>query len=157
VRPLLIDMLIALQTFVVAFVALHDWAPLPPLNDIASVQAADSRVRLVTVTVLSTLPFAFGLGETILHAGGPFPEWLGWYLLVGYGVAVYGMIRAWWGPYLFYEEPARAARYEKMFARTHSFLPMRHGIRPNTLHVILHLAIIAIVVDLIVLQAGRPA
>jgi hypothetical protein len=32
----------------------------------------------------------------------------------------------------------RAARYDAMFGGTHAFLPVRNGIRPNTLHVILH-------------------
>jgi hypothetical protein len=30
-----------------------------------------------------------------------------------------------------------------MFGRTHTFLPVRHGIAPNTLHVLLHLATLA--------------
>lgn len=41
-----------------------------------------------------------------------------------------------------------------MFGNTHAFLPARNGIRPNTLHVILHLATLASVVILGVL-VGR--
>ena len=37
-------------------------------------------------------------------------------------------------------EPARAARYQKMFGNTHSFLPKRNGVVPNTAHILLHLA-----------------
>ena len=51
-----------------------------------------------------------------------------------------GELRAWWIPYLVTNEPVRAERYRKMFANTHSFLPPRNGIVPNTLHVILHAA-----------------
>jgi len=156
-QTVLAETLVVLQIFVVAFIALHDWVPLPPLNDVAAVQAADSRAKLIVVTVLSTLPFAFGLGATIVYAEQRFPGWLNWYLWIAYGAAFYGLIRAWWGPYLFYKAPVRAARYDAMFSRTHAFLPSRNGIRPNTLHVVLHLVIVAILVDLIALRFSGPA
>lgn len=149
---MLVDILIALQVFVVAFIALHDWTPLGALNDVAAVQAADTKGKLIVVTVLSTLPFAIGLGATIFYARPRFPEWLMWYLWIAYGVAAYGLVRAWWGPYLLYQDPVRASRYHAMFSRTHAFLPMRNGIRPNTLHVILHLTIIAVIVVLAMLS-----
>jgi hypothetical protein len=143
-QPLLIDALIALQVFVVMFIALHDWVQLGNLNDVAAVQAADPRGKLIAVTVLSTLPFAVGLAGSIFYARTRFPGWLNWLLWISYGAAIYGLFRAWWGPYLFYRDPARALRYEAMFGRTHAFLPPRNGVRPNTLHVSLHVAIIAI-------------
>jgi hypothetical protein len=151
----LIDVLIALQVFVVAFIALHDWVSLGRLNDVSAVQAADSRSRLIRVTVVSTAPFAIGLAGTILNPRPPLPGWLDWYLWISYAAAVVGMVRAWWGPYLIYREPARAARYKAMFSRTHAFLPERNGIRPNTLHVTLHLVVLAILVDLASLQLRR--
>jgi hypothetical protein len=40
--------------------------------------------------------------------------------------------------------PERAARYQAMFGGTHAFLPVHNGIRPNTLHVILHSATLTI-------------
>jgi len=42
-----------------------------------------------------------------------------------------------------------------MFAATHAFLPERNGIRPNTLHVILHLATLATLLVLAVLTVAR--
>jgi hypothetical protein len=156
---LLLSALIALQVFVVVFIALHDWVPLGRLNDVRAVQAADSRVRLVTVTILSTLPFAVGLIASVWYARPGFPEWLMWYLWISYGATIYGMFRAWWGPYLFYDDPARARRYESMFGRTLAFLPTRNGIRPNALHVMLHLVIVGIVVllGILIFQPHFPA
>jgi hypothetical protein len=151
-NAVLVDILIALQVFVVAFIALHDWIPLGSLNDVRAVQAADSRSRLIVVTIVSTLPFAIGLWATILHAMSGRPRWLSDYLWVSYGLAFLGLIRAWWGPYLLYREPARAVRYQAMFGRTHAFLPVRNGIRPNTLHVVLHLIIVAILAVLALLS-----
>jgi hypothetical protein len=43
-------------------------------------------------------------------------------------------------------------RYQAMFGRTHAFLPVRNGIRPNTLHVVLHLIIVAILAVLALLS-----
>jgi len=141
----LVMALIALQAFVVIFIALHDWIPLGTLNNVRAVQSADSTRKLVTVTVLSTSPFAVGLAATMSYAGSRFPQWLNWWLWISYGAALYGLIRAWWGPYLFYNEPARATRYQAMFSGTHAFLPIRNGIRPNTLHIGLHVVILAII------------
>jgi len=152
-----LGLLIAFQAFVVAFIALHDWIPLGRLNNVAAVQAADPRLRLVLVTVFSTVPFAFGLGETVIHASGRLPGWLNWYLWISYGAAVYGLVRAWWGPYLLYDDPERVMRYRKMFADTLAFLPERNGIRPNTLHVILHGVIFLTLGDLLLLDLHWPA
>lgn len=138
--------LLVLQSFVVLFLALHDWMPLGRLNDVDAVRSVDSRARLVTVTVLSTLPFAVCLAGSAYYLRAPFPGWLVWTLWVSYVAIALGALRAWWIPYFFIEEPARAARYQIMFGRTYSFLPERHGIRPNALHVALHLAIAAVLV-----------
>ena len=70
----LVTALIALQAFVVMFIALHDWIQLGSLNDVKAVQAADSRDRLVWVTVYSTAPFAFGLAGSVAYAARGFPE-----------------------------------------------------------------------------------
>lgn len=143
--------LVGLQAFVVLFIALHDWIPLGNLNDVRAVQAGDSRGRLIGVTVLSTLPFAACLAGSVWYARAQFPGWLQWTLWISYGGAMLGMLRAWWVPYLLIPDPVRAVRYRAMFARTHAFLPAHNGIRPNTLHVVLH----AVVVGVVVLLALR--
>ncbi len=98
-HSILISALIALQSFVVVFIALHDWIPLGSLNNVRAVQAADPRAKLLAVTAVSTLPFAVGLGATIAYADTRLPGWLNIYLWICYGAAVYGLVRAWWGPY----------------------------------------------------------
>ena len=52
--------LFALQAFQVLFLCLHDWVPVPPLNDVKAVRAANGFGKLLTTTVVSALPFAFG-------------------------------------------------------------------------------------------------
>ena len=146
-------LLLALQIFHVAFLALHDFVPLGALNDPKAARTADPLGRLVLVTALSTAPFALGLGLSVGFggpdgAGGPYPLALRIYLAVIYAGLLAGQIRAWWVPYLGRAEPDRAARYAVLFGKTHSFLPARNGIRPNTLHVGLHLATVGVLVEL---------
>jgi hypothetical protein len=69
--------------------------------------------------------------------------WLRIWLVFTYGAAVVGAIMAWWGPYLFWRSPERAARYRVRFAGTLKFLPERHGIAPDALHVAFHACLLA--------------
>jgi hypothetical protein len=139
------------QSLVVLFIALHDWVPLGRLSNLDAVRAADSTARLLFVTALSTLPFAVGLWASIHYAGARYPNWLTWWLWISYGLGLYGMMRAWYWPYLFGSDPARVQRYQQRFAHTHAFLPARHGIRPDTLHVCFHVVLAATFVQLAIL------
>ena len=148
--PVLLDLLLGLQIFQVLFLALHDWIPLGRLNDIAAVRAADSFPKRFAVTLISTAPFAVGLVLSLMQRGQPLHGFLFYWLWASYAFLFIGGLRAWWIPYLVTNEPARAARYETMFGKTCAFLPARHGIRPNALHMLLHLSTLA---TLIVLAA----
>ena len=151
----MIDAFLACQLFVVLFIALHDWIPLSGLNNLKAVHSADPKSKLVRVTVLSTLPFAIGLVGSAYYSSTHFPMWLVWLLWITYGGATYGVLRTWYVPYLLVPEPARVARYQMTFANTHSFLPARNGIVPNTLHVVFHAVLIATVVLLVSLTYTR--
>jgi hypothetical protein len=139
---------LACQCFVVLFIALHDWIPLGRLNNLSGIRASDSKTRLFIVTLYSTLPFAIGFAASLYYRTAGFPMWLMWWLWISYGAGIYGMLRAWWVPYLFVEDPVRAARYRVRFSRTHAFLPERNGIRPDTLHVCFHGVLVLLVVSL---------
>jgi hypothetical protein len=134
------EALFFLQFFQVAFLLLHDWIPLGRLNDIPAVRRENSLRFRVIGTLVSSLPFAIGLILTGMNLNHSFPRFtLGW-LWVSYLWLFLGELQAWWIPYFLTNEPKRAARYAAMFGNTHAFLPARHGILPNTLHVILHMA-----------------
>lgn len=147
----MLALLIALQALQVAILWLHDWVPLPPLNDVAAVRGADSTARLAVVTLIQSLPYSLGLVFSLARLSGGFPGWLWGWLWISYGLLFAGELRGWWLPYLVRPEPARAARYRAMFGATHAFLPERNGIRPNTLHVALHACTAATLVVLAVL------
>jgi hypothetical protein len=121
--------LLALQLFQVLFLWVHDWIPLGRLNDVAAVRSQDTRRRLVTVTLIQTVPWTIGLCFSLLHFRRQYPEWLYDWLLISYGLLFIGQIRAWWIPYLFRPEPNRAARYQIMFGKTHCAYPASFGDR----------------------------
>lgn len=143
--------LIVLQVLQVAFLWVHDWLPLGSLNDVRAVRAADSFGRLVLVTLIQSLPFTVILLLCIVYAGRAYPQGLVTALWVAYIALFVGQLRAWWVPYLLRPEPARATRYGAMFGNTHSFLPVRNGLVPNTAHIFLHVCTLATLVVLFVM------
>jgi hypothetical protein len=132
--------LLALQAFQVALLWTHDWIPLERLNDVAAVRKQDSLRRLVTVTLIQSVPYSLGLAFSAWYLGAKLPGWVLDWLWISYGLLFLGELRAWWIPYLFGTAPERIARYQAMFGNTHAFLPKRKGIVPNTLHFFLHVA-----------------
>jgi predicted outer membrane lipoprotein len=140
--------LVICQAAVVIFLALHDWVPMGKLNNIAGLRAVDSKTNLILATAVSTLPFAAVLVASVLFAPARYPNWLLWWLWGTYLACAYGILRAWWIPYLGPLDPERAKRYRIRFAGTHGFLPLRNGIRPDTLHVAFHLLLVGTLVIL---------
>ena len=145
--------LFALLCFHVLFLALHDWIPLGTFNDVKAVREANPGRKLVAATLINLIPFAIGLAASAVYFGRAYPAWLIWWLWISYVLLFVGEFTAWWIPYLFHQEPVRAARYQVMFGATHAFLLERNGIRPNTLHVILHIATLTTLVVLGALTA----
>jgi hypothetical protein len=147
--------LIALQTFQVAFLWFHDWIPLGRLNDVRAVRSQDTLQRLIVVTLIQSVPWTIGLVFSARYFGQTYPDWLDSWLRVTYVVLFLGELYAWWVPYLVRVEAKRAARYQVMFGNTHSFLPLRNGIVPNTLHVVLHVSTAATLVMLFAFFEGN--
>ncbi|HTV95076.1 MAG TPA: hypothetical protein VME42_03720 [Steroidobacteraceae bacterium] len=78
-------------------------------------------------------------------------------VVVGHLACAYGILRAWWIPYLGAPDPHRAQRYRIRFAGTHALLPERNGMRPDTLHVAFHTLVVAILILLALLTFGRQS
>jgi hypothetical protein len=142
----MLTLLLALQIFHVAFLALHDWIPLGRLNDVRAVRKENPVAKLLIGTVISTFPFVVPLVEGLLHAHGPWPGWVWIWLWVAYGFLFIGEIQAWWWPYFFGTGETTVQRYRVMFGATHAFLPEHRGIRINTLHFVLHVLTLATLV-----------
>jgi hypothetical protein len=110
--------LLALQVFQVLFLWVHDWISLGRLNDVAAVRSQDTRRRLVTVTLIQSVPWSIGLCFSLLHFRRRYPDWLYDWLVISYGLLLVGQIRAGWIPYLLRPETERDARYQIMFGKT---------------------------------------
>jgi hypothetical protein len=152
-HPIAIIVLLALQCFVVLFVSLHNWIPLGTLNNVRGVREAFPTGKLFVTTLINFTPFAIGLAATVFFFGEVYPSWVSWWLWITYGLACYGSLKAWWLPYLFRPDAALIARYQKMCAGNHSFLPLHNGIRPDTLHIVFDIVTVAILIDLAALSA----
>jgi hypothetical protein len=134
----MLALLLALQIFHVAFLALHDWIPLGRLNDVRAVREENPGSKLLVATFISTVLFVPPLVVGLMRVHGPWPGWVWIWLWVGYGLLFVGEIRAWWWPYFVGTNEKTVERYRVMFGGTHAFLPERKGIRINTLHFVLH-------------------
>ena len=144
---------LSLQGIVVAFLLLHDWIPLGRLNNLAAIRGRDSLGHRVYVTLLGLVPAVVCLYLSVERFGQRYPMYVDWWLWITYGTFVLGMLRAWWLPYLVLPDARRAERYQVIFAGTHTFLPRRNGIAPDTLHTVFHLTVLATLV-LFVLRGG---
>lgn len=129
-----------LQAFQVIFLWIHDWVPMGRLNDVAAARSQDSLRRLIGITLWQSVPFTIGLIFSLRYFGHPYPGWLLNWLTLTYTLLFLGQLQAWWIDYLFRPEPERASRYQIMFGKTDSFLPLRTGLVPNTAHILLHIA-----------------
>jgi hypothetical protein len=134
---------IALQTFQLAILLFHDWIPLGSLTDAKAVRQENTLAAMLVGTAITSVPVAFFLWRSIVNFGHTYPHGLKIALWLIYGFLFIGELQAWWIPYFFGASATKVERYQKMFGRTHAFLPVRNGIVPNTLHVTLHLATFA--------------
>ncbi|ELX08689.1 hypothetical protein Jab_2c07440 [Janthinobacterium sp. HH01] len=141
--------LLLLQLLQVAFLWIHDWLPLGALNDVRAVREQDSLRRLLIITIVQSLSFTLLLALCVIYFQSAYPLWLVRSLWIAYSLLLIGQLRAWWLPYLFRAEPDRAARYRKMFGKTHAFLHERSGLVPNTAHTLLHICTAATLLALL--------
>lgn len=141
---------LCLQALVTAFLLLHDWVPLGRFSNLSAIRKEDSLTRSIVVTLIPVVPAAVGLYYSVRYFARPYPHALVILLWITYVTLLVGLLRAWWVPYLLIPDPERAARYQVIFAGTHTFLPKRNGMAPDTLHSIFHVAVVGTLVVLFV-------
>jgi len=62
-----LEVFLGCQSFVVLFIALHDWVPLGKLNNLAGVRAVDTTTRQRFVHTRAFLPTIHGMRPDRLH------------------------------------------------------------------------------------------
>ncbi|MBS4220984.1 hypothetical protein KHA96_22070 [Bacillus sp. FJAT-49711] len=128
--------------FVFLFMLLHDWVPLDPFNDVHAVSAETSIGRLIITSLINTGQMLVIMVILLSYMGKKYPIWAQLWLIIHQSCIFIGAMLSWWIPYFFGIGAAdKVGRYTKMFGNTHSFLPVRNGIVPNTIHTIFHLTL----------------
>ena len=129
------------------FMMVHDWIPLGSLNDIQDVSAENSKKELVIATSIGAVQILLLMAILLLFIGKKYPVWAKLWLIIHPSCIFVGAMMSWWIPYLFgIGAEERAERYRVIFGNTHSFLPVKNGIVPNTLHSLFHLTLLLCII-----------
>ena len=130
--------------FILLFMMLHDWIPLGRFNDLEGIRSQHTISEIWFTTAVNTVSALVVLIITVAFVGKTYPVWARIWLVLHIGGILAGAITAWWIPYFFGADQDLAARYQIMFGDTHSFLPERNGIVPNTIHVVFHSVLVLV-------------
>ena len=134
--------LIAGYGLILLFMFVQDWVPLGPLNDIQAIAQENSARELIVVTLIGLVQIVILMVLILCFIGRRYPIWAKIWLIIHPSCIFAGVLMAWWIPYFFgFGAEEKAERYQTMFGNTHSFLPVMHGIVPNTLHTIFHVTL----------------
>ena len=134
--------LIAGYGLILLFMFVQDWVPLGPLNDIQAIAQENSTRELIVVTFIGVVQIVILMVLILCFIGRRYPIWAKIGLIIHPSCIFTGVLMAWWIPYFFgLGAEEKAERYQTMFGNTHSFLPVMHGIVPNTLHTIFHVTL----------------
>jgi hypothetical protein len=125
--------------------ALHDTMPLGRLNNLGHFKQEIPLARrlkgsLMNIVTAGAIVVLFYAGW--VHGGDMADVWR-MTLLITLGVLVYMEFVAWWRPYLFGATPAIVEKLRPNWEGTYAFLPAKNGIRPNTMHCVMHASTLA--------------
>lgn len=144
-------------SLVFLFMLFHDWIPLGPFNDVDAVSAETPIGRLVITTLINTGQILVIGVILLVYMGKKYPIWARLWLIIHQSCIFIGVMLSWWIPYFFGIGAAdKVERYSKMFGNTHSFLPVRNGIVPNTIHTMFHLTLLLCIALTIYLSLTMP-
>lgn len=138
----MLSFFIMLQVILLLFMLFHDWIPIPPFNDIKALEVCECTYYRLLGSLINGTMVLVPLILTILSFGNAhISHPIAITVWSFYFVLTLGAIFSWWVPYFFGSSEKHKEVFSK-FQNTHSFLPPRgDNIRPNTLHVALHLMI----------------
>lgn len=144
--------LVQLVTF-----AFHDTVPLGRWNNLGQFKREIPLGRRVrgslqnSVTALAVVG-VFYMGW--MRGGASAGDWR-LALLITAGVLLYMEFTIWWRPYLCGSTPEEVAKLLPNWEGTYAFLPVRNGIRPNAMHVVMHASTLAMFVLALVDRYSR--
>lgn len=138
---------IALLVWHVLFLSLHDWIPLGRLTDLPALRSQRSLKARILASLMMGAISGYALYLNWVHSPSPSRGIL-LFTLILYSFFLLGAIRAWWLPYLFGIGASEKLvdEYQVMFGNTYTWLPERHGITVNAIHIVWHLTAVLTVV-----------
>lgn len=132
---------ILLQFCLLFFMLLHDWLPVAPLNDVSTLRRVDGDFGRLKGAIINGTCVLIPLFLTLKYVGSIIPLSTIITIACFYLSLTIGTIFSWWTPYFFGSSKKHKELFKK-FNNTHHFLPKRNdNIRPNTLHVLLHIQV----------------
>lgn len=141
-----LEIVVAAQLVVLA---LHDTVPLWRLNNLRAFKSAVPLRRRVIGTTINTATGVLALWlchQACWHAAGG-----ALIALIVLQAVLFAMeLRAWWVPYFFGTTPDVVAHLRPNWEATIAFLPVRHAVRVNAMHCLLHSLTLAALVLAIV-------
>ena len=127
------------QTILWVILAIHDWLPLGRLNDVTALRKQQSLFATLCATVINLGACTWALWLTL--PVGKLGVSLPLDVVLIYLFMTVGTLLAWWKPY-FFGSSAEMKQKMQPYVNTHHVLPARgDNIRPNTLHLIVHIFI----------------
>lgn len=144
------------QSCLLILLALHDWVDLAPFNDLKATRATSSLKAHVATTFLNCGIIGGALVGTVWYTGKATPTWFAWYLVSAYALFLFGMFMYWYKPMLFGAGRWHKESFKDEYAHTHHVIPGGdEDIRPNTLHVVIHVFIVTSAILAFLKVAGR--
>lgn len=139
------------------FMLIHDGVPLGNLNDVQAVSESRNVNELIVVTLIGAGQILLLMALLLCFIGKKYPIWIKLWLVIHQGFIFAGALLDWWIPYFTgFGSEERIERYNAMFGNTHAFLPVNHGIVPNTLHVMFHSTLFVCLMFAVYISFSRP-
>lgn len=136
----MVGIFIILQCILLLVLLVHDWLPLYPFNNLPELRKVQTIRQTVIYTLINAGVCTWALLESVYYYVQPshrFP----YDPAIIYALMTIGTLYSWWFPYFFGSSNEKKMKM-KPYLQTHSVLPMRaDNIRPNTMHIIVHLLI----------------
>jgi len=131
-------------------VAVHDWVPLGRLNDL-SPENQPPRGTRVAASVGNIVPVVALFVIAIVWSDRPLPLGAAIFAVAYIAVFVVLMWLSWYQPYFFGASEQRERDAEREYGGTVQVLPRRGThVRPNLMHVILHVLFIVVAIGFLV-------
>ncbi len=131
------------QSCLLILLIIHDWIDLAPFNDVEIIRKSNYLKGMVISTLINCATIGCALAGTLYYRNLPAPTWFAWYLVIAYSLFCFGAFMFWYRPMLFGAQACSKEHFKKEYAHTHHLIPGGdEDVRPNTMHILIHIFIV---------------